>query len=126
METSRAIAAGSQVKRPLHPLRNAQRQQLADRVIGPASDLGQLEVDEFLDLLDAADRLDRARHSRETLQKASLVRVLRDELNMPWKKIAARVGVAETTAIYLHGCIGPNDKPGFGVRRAIIATLGLA
>jgi integrase len=106
--------------------RNAAR---SPRVRAPAERRrrhGTLEVDEFLDLLDAADQLDRTRHSRETLQKASLVRVLRDELNMPWKKIAARVGVAETTAIYLHGCIGPNDDPGFGVRRAIIATLGLA
>jgi integrase len=39
--------------------------------------------------------------------------------------IATRLGVPPTTAIYLYGCEDSGDRP-CGVRRAIIATLGLA
>lgn len=87
---------------------------------------GTLEVDELVDILAAAAALDRTRHSAATLQKASLARFLRDERKMPWKAIGRRLGVAETTAIYLHGCLDAGGDPAPGPRSAIIATLALA
>jgi integrase len=54
---------------------------------------------------------------------AERVRLLR-EAQLTWKEIGARVGVAPTTAIYLHRCELP--PPSTGWRRAIISTLGLA
>jgi integrase len=87
---------------------------------------GALEVDEFLAILEAAEQLDHTRHNAATPEKAALVRLLRDEARMPWKLIAKRIGVAPTTAIYLHGCDAAPDEPAYGVRRAIIAMLGLA
>jgi integrase len=87
---------------------------------------GALEVDEFLAILEAAEQLDYTRHNAATLEKAALVRLLRDEARLPWKRIANRIGVAPTTAIYLHGCDTAPDEPAYGVRRAIIAMLGLA
>jgi hypothetical protein len=65
---------------------------------------GVLEVDEFLALLDAAGQLDRERHSPATLAKATEVRNLRDGARMEWSAIAARLGVARSTAFYLYGC----------------------
>lgn len=87
---------------------------------------GALEIDELLDILEAAESLDHIRHSAATLQKASLARMLRDELRMPWKRVAQRLGVAETTAIYLYGCNDDSEQPAHGVRRPVIATLALA
>lgn len=85
-----------------------------------------LEADEFLTLLEAADELDRERHRPVTLERAASVRLLRDEARMPWKKIAQRLGIAATTAMYLYDC-EPTDEPiACGPRRAVIATLGLA
>jgi integrase len=84
-----------------------------------------LDVDEFITLLEAADQLDQ-RHTPETLEKADLVRLLRDLGELDWKAIAARLEVAPTTAMYLYGCQPNEDGPTCGVRRAIIATLGLA
>lgn len=52
--------------------------------------------------------------------------MLRDGAGLEWKTIAARVHVAPTTAIYLYGCHEDDEGPTCGVRRAIIATLGLA
>ena len=83
---------------------------------------GVLDVDEFLTMLVAARQLD-APHRPETLERAAEIRLLRDEAGVDWKTIAKRVGVAPTTAMYLHGCSESNSC---GVRRAIIATLGLA
>ncbi len=73
-------------------------------------------------MLVAARQLD-APHRPETLERAAEIRLLRDEAGVDWKTIAKRVGVAPTTAMYLHGCSESNSC---GVRRAIIATLGLA
>jgi integrase len=42
---------------------------------------------------------------------------------LEWKIVAARLGIAPATAVYLYSCDG---KAAYGVRRAIIATLGLA
>lgn len=79
--------------------------------------------DEFESLLQAATELDRTNHSARTIERADQVRLLR-EAQLTWKEIATRVGVAPTTAIYLHRCELP--PPEAGVRRAIVATLGLA
>jgi integrase len=84
-----------------------------------------LDVEEFVTLLEAADQLDQ-RHTPATLEKAEQVRLLRDRGELEWKAIAARLEVAPTTAMYLYGCQRNEDGPTCGVRRAIIATLGLA
>lgn len=86
---------------------------------------GTLDVDEFLALLDAADQLD-SRHWPRTIERANEVRVLRDQRGLEWKAIGQQVGVAPTTAIYLYGCSDDPNTRSIGVRRAIIATLGLA
>ncbi len=86
---------------------------------------GTLDVDEFLQLLDAADELDN-RHLPRTLERASFVRELRDKARLDWKRIAAHVGVASTTAMYLYQVHDDPNSPPCGPRRAIIATLGLA
>lgn len=87
---------------------------------------GALEVDEFLAVLEAAEQLDHTRHTDATLQRAALVRLLRDESKLPWTRIGKRLGVAPTTAMYLYGCDVAPDEPTYRVRRAVIATLGLA
>ena len=87
---------------------------------------GALDVDEFLDLLNAASRLDASRHRDETLKRAELVRQLRDEENLYWSNVAARIGVVPATAVYLYRCAHEDPLPRYGVRRAVIATLGLA
>ena len=84
-----------------------------------------LEPDELASLLEAASQLDGQRHKPETLDKAQEVRALRDETSMTWAQIGARVGVSETTAIYLHGCEERRGQA-IGPRRAVIATLALA
>jgi integrase len=86
---------------------------------------GVLDVDEFLDLLEAAGQIDGV-HKPATLEKANSVRALRDEAGLNWKAIGARVGVAPTTAIYLYGCAADQNGASWGPRRPIIATLGLA
>jgi integrase len=82
-----------------------------------------LEASEFLALLSAADELDR-RYAPPTVARATQVRALRDEHGIAWKEIAARVGVAPSTAFYLYGCETDSDSRA-GPRRAIIAALGL-
>lgn len=86
---------------------------------------GALELDELLDLLEAATQLDE-HHRPATLEKAAQVRTLRDQAGMEWKNIGAQVGVAPTTAIYLYDCYAQDDTPACGPRRAILATLALA
>jgi integrase len=82
-----------------------------------------LMPDEFESLLDAAAELDSEPHRASTIERAEQVRRLR-EARLTWKEIGARVEVAPTTAIYLHRCELP--LPEAGVRRAVLATLGLA
>lgn len=84
-----------------------------------------LDLDEIQSMLAAAGQLDNGEHSPTTLSRAQAVRTLRDQARMPWKDIAARVGVARSTAFYFYGC-HENDSGVTGPRRAIIATLGLA
>ena len=80
-----------------------------------------LEADELLDVLDAALAIDQ-RSSPETLELAQTVRHLREVERLPWKQIAARIGRAESTAIWLSR----QRAGGRRGRRAAIATLGLS
>jgi integrase len=105
----RNVARGRRTREPLERRRNS----------------GALEVDEFLDLIEAADQLDH-RHRPLTLERASFVRELRDNAGISWKRIGEHVGVAPTTAMYLYEIDPDADGPTCGPRRAIIATLGLA
>jgi integrase len=82
-----------------------------------------LSPDEFESLLEAAAELDGQHHRARTIERAERVRLLR-QAQLTWKEIAAKVGVAPTTAIYLYRCELP--PPETGARRAIVATLGLA
>jgi integrase len=86
---------------------------------------GALDVDEFLTLLESADQLDN-RHWPRTIERANQVRLLRDQRGLEWKAIGKQLSVAPTTAIYLYDCTDDADTPTIGVRRAIIATLGLS
>jgi integrase len=56
-----------------------------------------------LDALLAATAGPRTRRKAGTAERARQVRRLRDDEKLPWKRIAAELGVAESTAIYLHG-----------------------
>jgi integrase len=88
---------------------------------------GALDLDEFISLLEAAEQMDRARHSARTLERAEIARALRDEAGLEWKAIGQRLGVAPTTAIYIYGCREQDHSAiVVGPRRAVIATLGLA
>lgn len=87
---------------------------------------GVLAADEFLAMLEAAAQLDREQHSPATLAKAAEVRRLRDDARMKWSAIAARVGVARSTAFYLYRCHDEQGPTLWGARRPVIAALGLA
>src|SRR3954447_2889011 len=80
-----------------------------------------LEADELLDLLEAALAIDQ-RSSPETLELGRRVRHLRAVERLPWKRIAARIGRAESTAIWLSR----QTAGGRRARRATIATLGMS
>jgi integrase len=64
-----------------------------------------------LDALLAATAGPRSRRKAGTPERARRVRRLRDGEGMPWKRIGAELGIAESTAIYLYG-LDPNE-PGF-------------
>ncbi len=81
-----------------------------------------LEADELLSLIEAASAIDDP-VSRETLGRAELVRRMRGD-NRIWKEIAAELGVAESTAIWLAGRYRRDGRA--SARRGIIATLGCA
>jgi hypothetical protein len=57
-----------------------------------------------LDALLRATQSDRSPHKPATIERATRVRQLRDVDARPWKEIAAEVGCAESTAIYLYRC----------------------
>ena len=69
---------------------------------GVDRDIRFLDAAELEALLEAAGI--RYRHNPETLQRAARVRTLRDGQKLPWKQVAATIGVAESTAIYLYRC----------------------
>jgi integrase len=83
-----------------------------------------LELDEFVGLWEAADQLDRP-HKPATFVRAAQAQALRDREQLSWHEIAARLGVARSTAAYLYDCHW-SDGPQIGPRRAVIATLGFA
>ena len=56
-----------------------------------------------LDALLAATAGPRSRRKPETVERARRVRRLRDREDLPWKRIGAELGIAESTAIYLYG-----------------------
>jgi hypothetical protein len=62
--------------------------------------LDQAELDALLDAIP----VDRSRHKPATVERAARVRELRDVDGLSWKQIAAELGCAESTAIYLHRC----------------------
>ncbi|MBV9681091.1 MAG: site-specific integrase [Solirubrobacterales bacterium] len=76
----------------------------------------------MLTLIEAGSAIDDP-VSRETLARAELTRKLRHRGQI-WKEIAAELGVAETTAIWLAGRYRRDGRA--SPRRAIIATLGCA
>ena len=81
-----------------------------------------LEADELLTLIEAGSAIDDP-VSRQTLARAELTRNLRHH-GQTWKEIAAGLGVAESTAIWLAGRYRREGRA--SPRRAIIATLGCA
>jgi integrase len=81
-----------------------------------------LEADELLAVIDAATAIDDP-VSSNTADRAALVRRMRQE-NRQWKEIAAELGVAESTAIWLARRERKNGHS--SARRAILATLGCA
>jgi len=85
-----------------------------------------IDVDEFLSLLHAAIQLDRERHRPATLARAADVRLLRDDAKLEWAAIAKQLGLARSTAFYLHACRDELTGPIWGARRPVIATLALA
>jgi integrase len=81
-----------------------------------------LEADELLALINAASAIDEP-VSKETFARAELTRRMRRD-NRPWNEIAAELGVAQSTAIWLAGRYRREGHA--SVRRAILATLGCA
>lgn len=108
------------VKRGLLPSNPA-----ADRTLRLKVSQGKgnfLEADELLAVIEAAAGIDDP-VSRQTVSRAELARRMRGEGRM-WKDIAAELGVAASTAIWLAGRYRTEDRP--TARRALLATLGCA
>jgi integrase len=105
--------------------RNVARERRTREPLERRHNRGVLDLDEFSALLEAARQIDN-RHLPLTVERAEQVRLLRDVAGLSWKEIGDRIGVAPTTAIYLHGCRDDEAATTCGVRRAIIATLGFA
>jgi integrase len=87
-----------------------------------------LEADELESLIEAAGDLTGRAGASDVEERFYAVKHLRDREQLPWKAIAASLGIAESTAIYRYQRatqprrIGVAD-PG---RRALVATLGCA
>ena len=62
--------------------------------------LDQAELEALLRAMEA----ERSPHNPATIERAATVRRLRDVDGLPWKQVAAEVGCAESTAIYLYRC----------------------
>ena len=143
-----AIEAGEQLRdldgRVLRPLSNASINKflvLLTRVLEPAVRRGWLphnpassvprlkvrrrkgailEADELESLIAAASARERCDPS--TPERRRLVRELRDREKLSWRKIATRLGIASSTAVYLYRA-EPSAVVDDG-RRALIAALG--
>lgn len=81
-----------------------------------------LEADELLAVIEAAAGIDDP-VSRETMSRAELARRMRGD-GRTWNAIAAELGVAPSTAIWLAGRYRKEGQP--SARRSILATLGCA
>ena len=71
-----------------------------------AEDDGEIRFldQEELDALLCAAGAARSRHTPRTLERAARVRQLRDLEAREWKQIAAALGIAPSTALYLYRC----------------------
>jgi integrase len=73
----------------------------------PEADDGDAEI-HFLDQAELEALLQvtgtRSPHSTRTLERAAQARDLHDQQQLSWKKVAAAMGCAESTAIYLYRC----------------------
>jgi integrase len=79
-----------------------------------------LEADELESLIVAAGHNDRRRPN--SAERRRRVRALRDERRLAWREIAAQLGIASSTAVFLYRQSEPdNVEDG---RRALVATLG--
>jgi integrase len=81
-----------------------------------------LEADELLAVIEAAAEID-GPVSPATMARADRVRRMRGD-GRAWKEIAAEIGVAPSTAIWLAGRYRNEAQP--SARGAILATLGCA
>ncbi len=92
-----------------------------------ANDIRFLDQTELEELIHPANGP--SRHHRATLERAARVRSLRDHDEMPWKKIAKEVGVAQSTAIYLYRCrpeaISTADEALWRVDRTMYLTAAM-
>jgi integrase len=77
-----------------------------------------LEIDELEDLLVAAQEIEHT-VTPAVLERGAAARALRDQ-RLPWKEVARRLGVAESTAIYY---VQQHARPRISPRRTIIACL---
>ncbi len=87
-----------------NPCRTAEKPAAADT----DQDIRFLDQAE-LDALVAAAVNPHSRRKAGTAERAERVTELRDEQRMSWKAIAAELGTAESTAIYLHR-LEPNEQ----------------
>ena len=81
-----------------NPCKAVEKPEIADE----DQDIRFLEQGE-LDALLAATAGPRSRRKAGAVERARRVRRLRDGEKLPWKGIAADLGIAESTAIYLYG-----------------------
>lgn len=108
------------VKRGLLPSNPAADRQLRLKVTQRKGNF--LEADELLAVIEAAARIDDP-VSHETIARAEHARRMRGA-GHAWRHIAAELGVAPSTAIWLAGRYRQETEP--SGRRAILATLGCA
>ncbi len=106
-----------------NPCKSVEKPEVADE----DQDIRFLDQTE-LDALLAATAGPRSRRKPGTPERVRQVRRLRDGEHMAWKAIAAELGVAESTAIYLYGLdlddAGPDD-PLSVVERVLYLTAAM-
>jgi integrase len=106
-----------------NPCKGVEKPEVADE----DQDIRFLDQAE-LDALLAATGGPRSRRKPGTAERVKRVRRLRDGDRMPWKRIGAELGIAESTAIYLYGLdlddTGPAD-PLSEVERVMYLTAAM-
>ena len=115
-----SLVLGDAVKRGILQSNPATDRQLRLKVTQRKGNF--LEADELLAVIEAAAGIDDP-VSPATVARADLVRRMRTD-GRAWKEIAAELGVAPSTAIWLSGRCRNEGQP--SARRAILATLGCA